>query len=155
MNVERDLKNKRQTEHIEWAVEFSSNKFQTTLEKVQKDHLPPTHALVFWYCSLLEAEAAILSGIPALLLEVPGVVVTLHRPHELDKLDLATFTNREAVLACAVPWHLLKPLEPRDSVEKEYQIVARSSSSSPSSALCVLSADMLMALRGSCLTLGT
>jgi hypothetical protein len=130
-------KKEHQAETIESAVGVSSIKLDAMLEKVQEKHVPPTHALVFWYCSLAEAEAALLSGIPAFA-SVPGVVATLHRPHELDELDVATFTKREAVLACAVPWRHLEPLEPADSV------IARSSS-----ALCVIPAEVLTALRGS------
>jgi hypothetical protein len=107
---ERHRKKARQAQCVECAVGFDKKKFKTTLDKVEKECVPTTHALVYKYCSLSDANTAIRSGIPALAsAATPGVVVTLHRPHELDEIDKAAFTNREAVLACVVPWHLLKP----------------------------------------------
>ena len=143
---ERDRKEACQAQCVEWAVGFDKKKFKTTLHKVEKEFVPRTHALTYQYCSLSDANAAIRSGIPALASDaMSGVVVTLHRPHELDELDLATFTKREAVLACAVPWHLLKPIESAYTVVgKKCEIFA----SSPS-ALCVLPVEVLAALRGS------
>jgi hypothetical protein len=139
---ERHDKKARQAEAVEWAVGFSKNKFATTLSKVEKEHLPPTHALVYWYGSMSDAKAAIRSGLPALHAStVSGVVVTLHRPHEMDESDAATFTNQEAMLACAVPWDLLK--------QHETTITVDDGGARSSSALCVIPVEVLTAVRGS------
>jgi hypothetical protein len=61
------------------------------------------------------------------------VLFTLHRPHEIDEGDIASFPVREAALACAVPWHLLSAAPVTSSVV---------------SPLCVLRSEALSALRG-------
>jgi hypothetical protein len=135
---ERHRNKARQAETIEWAVGFNKIKFKTTLEKVE-GHLPPTHALVYWYGSMPEVEAAIRTGLRTRSSNgVSGAVVTLHRPHELNDLDVVTFPKREAVLPCAVPWQLLE--KHNESVQGEDRTL---------SALCVLPVEVLTALRGS------
>eukprot|EP00613_Pedinella_sp_CCMP2098_P082229 CAMPEP_0171992938 /NCGR_PEP_ID=MMETSP0993-20121228/278194_1 /TAXON_ID=483369 /ORGANISM="non described non described, Strain CCMP2098" /LENGTH=708 /DNA_ID=CAMNT_0012645989 /DNA_START=729 /DNA_END=2856 /DNA_ORIENTATION=+ len=163
-------KKARQAQKIEFAVGFTEDKFATTLNQVQKDWLPTTHALAFWYSSLHEANTALCSGIPAIS-TVNGAVFTLHRPHELDELDIATFQKREAMLdrewcrlhtassdeldeldiatfqkreamlAVSVPWHLLRHHDPPRTVDQGGAL-------SSTQALCVLPAQVLTALRG-------
>jgi hypothetical protein len=45
---------------------------------------------------------------------VPGIVFTLHRPHEIDDMDKLAFPVREAVLCCAIPSTFLGPLPALD-----------------------------------------
>jgi hypothetical protein len=130
---EKGRARERSAQRLEWAVGFGKNKFATTLSAMEKDHLPSTHAAVYWYGSLEDAKQCLRSGlyatrVPAAL----GIVFTLHRPQELDSDDRDAFPLREAVLVCSVPWALLEFL----GEEK-------------SRALCVLPTGVLTALRGS------
>jgi hypothetical protein len=109
-------------------------------DAAEKAHLPPTHALMFWYGSLGEAEDALLSGVKARAGLLHGITLTLNRPHELDEADLAAFPTRDVVLALSVPWSLLAEV-PADGGDKK--------AASRSPFLRVLPASTLSAARGS------
>jgi hypothetical protein len=95
---------KKQAHKIEWAVGFSEDKFSTTLEAIDTNIVPPSHAMLFWYGTLQESRRALASGITATDALGGGVVLTLHRPNELDLDDEAVFPSdlREAILVVSV-----------------------------------------------------
>jgi hypothetical protein len=56
---------------IEWATEFSANKFNTTFEYVVQRSVASSHTLCFYYTSLKEAKIIVKKGrIPALKLDI-------------------------------------------------------------------------------------
>jgi hypothetical protein len=128
----------RRAQAIEWACEFTPTKFETTLDEVERAHLLPSHAMAFHYCSLMKAQQCIKSGIGATMggafgaSSPGGVLFSLHRPHELTPSDDDFFADREAVLACALPWSLLQP---------------HPAANSPPF-ICVVESTALQALRG-------
>jgi hypothetical protein len=118
----------RSTNKVEYAVDFSTVKFNTTFDAIVEHSVPPSSCLVFWYTDMVHAKQALKSGIPATPLkgdlkslssllgqrsggiasrlnsnDVGGVVVTLNSPALLDETDMQYFKVREVVLACSVP----------------------------------------------------
>jgi hypothetical protein len=142
----------RQAQNIEWACGFSEEKFATTLDQVERAHVVPDHALVFWYGTLAEVEAMLKQGVPAQKSPVNpgGILVTLSRPHELDVADRAVFCIREAVLALSFPRVLLQPLQDSTKQRKPTHGTSSASSSASSSSsprLFLFPVDALLALR--------
>lgn len=135
---------------IEWAVGFSDTKFQTTLEVVEERHVPPTHCLMYLYCTFEEAQYALGSGIPATKDSSgiwDGIMLTLHRPYELDADDQFIFEHQDAALVVSCPWHLLQPLQQTDSRGSvKSKVVPETLFSSKS--LWVLPSQTLTGLRG-------
>jgi len=114
----------RKASAMEWACEFSGNKFKTTCDSISQAAVPVSHALVFYYTSVHGARSCLRSGIPSHE-AVSGVAVTFRRPHDLTDRDVQVFTDAcphpahpnsaktkpfEAVLALALPKRLLFPL---------------------------------------------
>jgi len=97
---------------VEWACEFSAEKFSTTFAAVVENEIANAHCLVFHYSSLVDAEAMLRSGIQvqARPKMEHGIPFTLHQPHALSEVERSMFPNREAVLACSLPSQLLYPL---------------------------------------------
>jgi hypothetical protein len=102
---------------IEWACGFSANKFNTTFEYVVQRSIPASHHMVFYYCSLSQAQDIILTGdIPATKLH-GGVVVNLMGPQAVEANDPSlslglsgpprVVASREAVLCLALPHAML------------------------------------------------
>jgi hypothetical protein len=126
----------RQAQRIEPASEFNDVKFKTTLDEAELTLLPPTHAMVFHYCSMVEATQCLKSGIPAKVNSAAGaqsgggILVTLQRPYELDAVDDLFFPNQEAALVCSIPWAFLHSI------------------STPLSTVLVVPAKVLTAIRG-------
>jgi len=105
LEVARELAAKQnQAQRVEWAVGFSDEKFSTTFEAIDKNIVPASHAMLFWYGPLEAAQRALASGVPATDALGGGVALTLHRPHELDANDDAAFPPhlREAILVLSV-----------------------------------------------------
>jgi hypothetical protein len=126
----------RRVQKIETATGFDKKKFETTLDAAERAHLPQTQALVFHYCSVSDAENCLRSGIFAKREDgagYDGVIVTLHRPYELDDADKSFFPVQEAVLGCAIPWSLLQPMSETPGA--------------PLACICMLSSRVLSALR--------
>jgi hypothetical protein len=104
---------------IEWAVEFSNNKFQTTLTSVIRRAVPTSHALCYYYTSLKQAQLSARVGeIPA---TSEGIIVSMLSPAHLSNNnpnDLAALKlmgplaeSREAVLCLSIPHALLFKFE--------------------------------------------
>lgn len=100
---------------LEDATGFSRDKFATTFDAIEQNSVSASCCLVFWYASISDVRKALASGIPALARH-DGVLLTLHRPHDLDETDKAAFPCREALLLCAMPRSLLVHFVSGDSV---------------------------------------
>jgi hypothetical protein len=161
------------TTKVEWACNFTANKFKTTFEAVVESSVSASQVLVFFYSSLTEVDQVLRSGFPAIARR-GGVVFTLHSPHDLLEADTAAFPCREAFVACALPVRFLRsytdapgtPPVPRapepfrddeDSVEAEMELVSSASKFvstalggvEGSSSLRLVSRQALEAMRGS------
>ena len=121
---------------VEWAVDFSAEKFDTTIDAVVRNALPRSSALVFWYGTKADVERAIRSGLQAVVLSEldygfsSGILFTSNRPLRTDGTDCLFFQAFEAVLACSIPRHLLFELP----------------STTSGSSVCVLPGKALQAL---------
>jgi hypothetical protein len=124
-------KREQAVQKIEWACNFSATKFRTTFEKVMETVIPPSHALVFVYGSISQVKKMLRSGI-VVDDESGGIVISLHRPHDLTDVEIAHFPRREAFVACSV---LKESLEPFSANNAE-------------SSLRLVSAAVLTAMRG-------
>jgi hypothetical protein len=93
---------------IEDAREYDANQFGVLFENMDQAIVPASHCMLFWYCHRAYAKRAFEVGIPATA-AYDGVVLTLHRPHELDHTDLNAFplVSRQVVFVCAVPRRFL------------------------------------------------
>ncbi len=129
---ERRARLERQAMTIEDAMNFDQKKFEATFDAVRRTFVPSSHALVFHYSNISNAQAAIKTGVPCHEENGGGVVFSLHPFHQLDDHDKAVFPSQEVVLACAVPQALLNPLD----------------HSSTSSSLRIVSSAALRAVRG-------
>jgi len=110
---------------VEWATEFSDNKFQTTLSNVIARAVPTSHCLCYYYTSLKQAQLSVRVG------EVPatpfGIVVSLNGPMIVRdgdpslKLMGPLAETREAVICLSLPHALLFKYEgkKRDSPEAQ------------------------------------
>jgi len=98
---------------IEWAVGFDKNKHTTTLDAIAENFVSPSQCIAFVYCSTSVANKALKQGVHALHREGDaGILFTLHRPYELNKIDKAVFPHwEEAVLVCCLPMIFLSTLE--------------------------------------------
>ena len=113
-----ELKEKRKramytAKKVEWAIEFSAEKFDTTLDAVVDNAVPRSSVLVFWYGTRAEAATALRSGLHAVVLREldygrsSGIPFTFNRPLRTDDTDSLYFASFEAVLACSIPRYLL------------------------------------------------
>mmetsp|Transcript_46260 Transcript_46260/g.59463 ORF Transcript_46260/g.59463 Transcript_46260/m.59463 type:complete len:919 (+) Transcript_46260:649-3405(+) len=67
--------------HIEWAANFSQNKFQTTFDFVIRRNVPDSYVLAYYYTSFMEAKAILkFGGIPAQKLDPRLTVDRLETP---------------------------------------------------------------------------
>jgi hypothetical protein len=105
---------------IEYAAEFSKNKFQTTLDYVASRAVPLSHELCYYYTSLMQAHDSInLSMIPATI-EENGIIVSLVAPMDMHSShpslrymnDLAQ--SLEAVICLSLPRAYLSKLRMHD-----------------------------------------
>jgi hypothetical protein len=110
---------------VEWAAEFSNNKFQTTLTNVIQRAVPTSHCLCYYYTSLKQAELSVRVGeIPSTPL---GVVVSLHGPMLVGlgdpslKLMGPLAETREAVICISLPHALLFKYEGKKKESPEAQ----------------------------------
>jgi hypothetical protein len=114
--LEIEKQKSKQAGKLEFGANFSAQKFRTTFDAISRNYLPPSSCLVYWYCTVAEASKALESGIPALnaclLHSEPGIVFTMDQPHDMDPAESSVFPSeeREAVLACSLPRHLLQRL---------------------------------------------
>ena len=91
----------------EWACDFSSDKFKTTLAAVGRSAVPTSFCLVFWYGTVESISDALQSGIPETA--GGGFVFTFVAPPDLSLYPETRtfFPVQDAVLACSVPRSLL------------------------------------------------
>jgi hypothetical protein len=117
LEEERELRRKREARvtKVEWACNFTANKFRTTFTAVVESSVPASHALVFFYASLAEIRQVLRSGL-AVAPGQKGVVVTLHRFHDLTEEDKAAFPCLGAFVACVVPKRMLFAKSPAAAV---------------------------------------
>jgi hypothetical protein len=94
---------------IEYAADFTRNKFRTTLEYVNERAVPSSHVLCYYYTSLEQAvESVKLNMIPATLIG-NGIVVSLNGPMDIAEndpsLEMMSFLakSREAVICLSLP----------------------------------------------------
>jgi hypothetical protein len=108
LKEQRELRRRQEArvQKVEWAVGFTADKFRTTFEAVVESSVPPSHALVFYFASLAEIKQVLRSGV-SVSTQWQGVLVSLHRPHDLTKEEKDAFPCREAIVACALPKRLL------------------------------------------------
>jgi len=104
---------RRRATNIEWACHFSTTKFNTTLEAVSRDQVSASNILAFYYCSMEEAQHAILNGVPVSERIPGGIIFSLMGPHDSEhpREAKALFSNTEAVLVCSIPRVVLMPLQ--------------------------------------------
>jgi hypothetical protein len=163
---------------VEWACNFSNEKFNTTFDAIVEHSVPPSSCLVFWYSGLNQCNDALKTGIP--VTELPndlklpeaqntlasdnnrnsnkaarsqprdcGVVVTLHDPTQLNDEDFKYFPNREVVVACSIPKRMLTIMHQTGSSSLSSSSSSLLSSGKTESGIRVISALVIQALRGS------
>jgi len=122
------LKDKQKALKIEWAAEFSSNKFRTTLDYVLERNVPSSHYLCYYYTSLAQAQESVkLNMIPATL-EEDGIMVSLKGPMDIKEGDpsLKCMGERaqsyEAVLCLSLPKQALFRITNRPGLKKKHEV---------------------------------
>lgn len=94
---------------VEYAVGWSAEKYRTTLNAVEKNHVPASECLAYWYCSTAQAKLAVEIGIPACSVH-GGIVFSVHRPYQLRESERAHFVNFSSVIVVGLPRALLRTL---------------------------------------------
>jgi hypothetical protein len=99
---------------IEWAVDFSSSKMNSSLHAVAQTSLPASHSIVYYLCSVATAARALSSGIPAEVgaNDEAGIVFSLRPYHELSKRmqSLLAIDSADCMLAVSIKTSFLYPV---------------------------------------------
>jgi len=118
---------------IENAVDFTKNKFRTTLEYVIERAVPSSHVLCYYYTSLAEAQESVkLNMIPALV-EGNGIVVSLNGPMDIGATHaslhfMGTLAQSwEAVICLSLPRRSLFPVASQPGLTSEMKLFLISS----------------------------
>jgi hypothetical protein len=113
---------------IEFAAEFTRNKFRTTLEYVIERSIPSSHVLCYYYTSLAQAKDCIkLNMIPATTLH-GGIIVSLKGPMDIEEDDpslqyMGTLAkSKEAVVCLSLPKRCLFTPPPQPGLEARMKL---------------------------------